>query len=311
MWIFFTHVALSAPSVVATVADTGPLKNRVTDEPADVVLLYGGEQDGSMDTCGCPNNPRGSLPRLMAYQYAVESGDAPVLTVNAGNWLRDSVGEDNKLRADAKVANSHMLDAVQQAGWSALNISFRDLPYLAEVGSFPEGAVLANASGPGAPPPYVLVKAGDLDVAITGLTHWSKSYLQPDDFEFENPVEALTALLPELNERADLVVVLGYALGKEAKAVAELDIDVLIDADNYRGRFDPIVMGDTIWVRSNYETQRVGELRLRVEQGHITMAHDRMIDLDKKIPSPGPWRSRAKRARAEVAEVQLELFGIL
>jgi hypothetical protein len=308
--------ARAEPSVVATVAAEGGLSQRLTDEPADLVLLYGGEQDGSMSTCGCPNNPRGSLPRWMAVQRALEAADTPVLTVNAGNWLTDAIGSDNTLRADVDVSNTHMLEAVEAADWAAMNVSFRDLPWLASSGrAFPEGAVLANAAVPegvAGPAPYTIVKAGELDVAITGVTHWSKEYLQPD-WSRAGPVEALEALLPTLREEADLVVVLGYALGKQAKAVAELDIDVLVDADTYRNRFDPVVVGDTVWVRSSYETQRLGELRLRVEQDgerfRIRAAHDRTIDLDKRIPSPGPWKRRAKRARRDVAAVQDALFG--
>ncbi|MCB9675774.1 MAG: hypothetical protein H6737_11690 [Alphaproteobacteria bacterium] len=303
------NLALASPSVVATSADEGPLKKRLNDDPADVVILYGGEQDGSMDTCGCPNNPRGSLARLVAYQHAAEALSAPVITVNAGNWLRDTIGDDNRLRSDARVANAHMVEAVQAADWSAVNVSFRDLPYLASVGQFPKGAVLANARGPGGPPPYVIAQAGDLDVAITGVTHWSKEYLQPPDFERLDPVQALESLLPELHEKADLVVVLGYALGKDAKAIAKLDIDVLVDADTHRNRYDPVVVGDTVWVRSAFETQRLGELRLRVSDGVITSAHDRAIGLDKRIPSPAPWKARARDARDDIAAAQRELFG--
>ncbi|MEZ4317868.1 MAG: hypothetical protein R3F61_10200 [Myxococcota bacterium] len=309
MFTLIWNVAVAGPSVVVTTADEGSLRKRLNDDPADLVILYGGEQNGSLDTCGCPNNPRGSLARLVAYQEAAEEGSAPVITVNAGNWLRDTIGDDNRLRADAKVANAHMLDAVEEAGWSATNVSFRDLPYLADVGRFPKGAVLANARGPGGPPPYVLVEAGALTVAVTGVTHWSKEYLQPADFERTEPVPALEALLPELHDKADLVVVLGYALGSDAKAVAKLDIDVLVDADTHRQRYDPVVVGETVWVRSFYETQRLGELRLRVSDGAITSAHDRVIDLDRKIPSPGPWRVRARHAREDIAAVQGELFG--
>ncbi len=312
-------VAHAGPSVIATVADEGGLRKRLTDEPADLVVLYGGEQDGSMSTCGCPNNPRGSLPRWIAVQQAVEAADAPVLTVNAGNWLTDTIGSDNRLRADVDVANTHMLEAVEDADWAAVNVSFRDLPWLAASGrGFPDGAVLANVSvpdGEAGPAPYVVTTAGDFRVAITGLTHWSKEYLQPD-WERTEPVAALQALLPTLREEADLVVVLGYALGSDAKQVAELDIDVLVDADTYRNRFDPVVVGDTVWVRSNYETQRLGELRLRVEPDssepgrvQISSAHDRTIDLDRKIRSPGPWKRRAKEARQDVAAVQDALFG--
>lgn len=293
IWIL---TASAIPTVVGSTVDQGKLSARVSDAPADLVILYGGEQDGSLGTCGCPNEPRGSLGRIHSYADAVRETGVPMLLLNAGNWLTDPVGQDNQLRADARIRNDHVLNALD--GWDVLNISFRDLPHLGDR-PFPPGAVSANLEG--GPRTHRMLEVGDKKVAVVGVTAWKKAYLQPKGFGMTDPVQALAALLPSLREQADLVVVTSYGLGPANKSLAALDIDVLIDADTHRTRAEPIVVDDTVWVRSRYETQFLGELRLTLNGSGIEAAHDRAVSLDKKIPSAPGWKKR-ERAAAKALE---------
>lgn len=290
--------ALAAPEVISSTVDEGRLEQRLDHTPADLVILYGGEQDGSIGTCGCPGDPKGSLGRVHGYADAVRAQGSPTVLVNAGNWLTDPVGPDNQLAPAAFVQNRTMVDAVGQ-GWDVLNVSFRDLPYLGRQQAFPPNTVSANLVGGGER--FRVVERGGIKVALTGVTAWKKDYLQPEGFERSDPVQALAALLPTLREQADLVVVASYGLGRRNKELAELDIDVLIDADTHRGRADALVHEGTVWVRSRYETQFLGELRLELGDGGIVSAHDRAVALDKKIPTAPGWKKR-QRAAAKALE---------
>lgn len=307
MVFFLSAIAMGSPTVETSSAANTTLRKRFVDEPADVVLLYAGEQQGSQDTCGCPVNPRGSLGRLHTYADALRDRGEPVVLVNAGNWLGDTIGDDHTLREDVRVGNAHMVQAMEAGEWSALNVGYRDLPYLGEQDAYPVGAVSGNTAK--GPPGFVVVDAGELKVAITGLSSWRRPYLQPEGVDRLEPVKALEALLPEMEAAADVVVVLAYALESDAKAVADLDIDVLVEADTFRTRFDPILRGDTVWVRSNFETQRLGELRLTIEDGVVTGVHDRFIDLDAQIGSAGSWRRRLRKSEAAVKQSREALFG--
>lgn len=290
--------ALATPEVLSSTVDEGNLGQRLDHTPADLVILYGGEQDGTLGTCGCPGDPKGSLGRVHGYAEAVREQGSPILMVNAGNWLTDPVGPDNGLHPAAFVRNRHMVDAVED-GWDVLNVSFRDLPYLGREGAFPAQAVSANLHG--GPPSHRIVERGGVKVALTGVTAWKKDYLQPEGFQRLDPIEALAALLPTLREEADLVVVTSFGLGRRNKELAALDIDVLIDADTHRGRADALVHDGTVWVRSRYETRYLGELRLELADGAIVSAHDRAVALDKKIPTARGWKKR-QRAAAKALE---------
>lgn len=308
MWNLLT-IALAAPDVLGTRVTEGSLQERLAAEPVDLVLLYGGEQRGSMDTCGCPNDPRGSLGRLEAYAGAVREQGSPVVLLNPGNWLDDPVGSDNRLRADARIANAHMVDAVEAGRWDALNVGFRDLPYLGETGTFPRGSVSANARGEGLVD-HVLVEAGPHTVAITGVSRWAKLYLQPDDVELLDPIDALAALVPKLRQQADVVVVLTYALGPRVKEVAAMDVDVVVEADGLRTWNKPVVVGETVWVRNREQTQTLGELRLTLEEGEVVRAWERVVDLDADLPWPGPWKRRHRKAHKAVRAEQERLFDL-
>jgi 2',3'-cyclic-nucleotide 2'-phosphodiesterase (5'-nucleotidase family) len=308
MWILLA-VTLAAPTVRGTRVTEGRLDDRLATGPADLVLLYGGEQRGSQADCGCPHDPRGSLGRVEAYASAVEASGVPTLLLNPGNWLNDPTGQGNRLRDDAMVQNAHMVDAVRAGSWDALNVTFRDLPYLARADVWPTGIVSASARGAPALPPYVLLEAGARTVAVTGVTPWSKTYLQPADVERLPPVEALEAILPRMHAEADLVVVMTYGLGRDVRAVAQLDIDVLIEADHLRNRFEPVLFGNTVWVRSFDQTQVLGELRLEWGDEGLDRVVARTIDLDGDIPRRGPWRRREKRAHKAVRSAQERLFG--
>ena len=305
----FINAVLAAPSLVGTTVDTGSIGKRLSDEPADLVLLYGGEQDGVLGDCGCPSNPRGGLGRIERYAEAVRDSGHPPLLLNAGNWLTDPVGADNGLRADAVVRGTHMASAIEAGSWSALNVGFRDAPWLGQHGTMPGNAVSANVSGPGAPAPYVVVEVEGRTVAITGVTAWAKDYLQPEAWAWTEPVPAVAELIPELRAAADLVVVLSYGLGRDNNGLAALDIDVLVEADGHRTRMEPLVVDDTVWVRSSYQTQLLGELRLKLGDGGIEHATNRAISLDERVGARGSWRKREKAAERDVQAAAEALFG--
>ena len=290
-------IALASPEVVSSTADEKRLDQRISDEPADLVILYGGEQDGQLGTCGCPGDPKGSLGRVESWRDRAAERNEPVLLVNVGNWLTDPVGVGNALHPSAFRRNAAMLDAV--TNWDALNVSFRDLPYLGTVDEgWPAGVVSANASGL---PDVVSAEVNGRSIAIVGVTAWKKDYLQPEGVERIDPIEALETLLPTLEQ--DLVVVLSYGLGKRNKAITALDVDVLIDGDTHRSNVPALVVDDTVWVRSRFETQYLGELRLQLDDDGVTYAHDRAISMDRRIPTSKKWRKKLRETQKAMESI--------
>jgi 2',3'-cyclic-nucleotide 2'-phosphodiesterase (5'-nucleotidase family) len=299
--------------VSESVRSGGARSRLAVGDGADLVILYGGEQEGILGSCGCDSRPRGSLARVDGYRRLLERAEpeVPLILLNTGAWLDNTIGYTLDLRADAKVANIAMVKAVELGRWDVLNATFRDMPWFREA-EIPANVVSANIrpleDGLG-PAPYIVVESGAVRVAVTGLSSEGMSFIQPDTHRPEDPVRALEALLPEMREDADLVVVLGYHLGSLATKVIKLDVDVLIDANMFKEQHEPMMKYDTLWLRSRWRTERLGELRLFLDDGKISGARDRMIDLDERIPATRSLQRLERQVKAEQDRVLHELFG--
>ncbi|HHO54712.1 MAG TPA: hypothetical protein ENK18_28530 [Deltaproteobacteria bacterium] len=277
-------LAVAAPEVEGLDVPRVPLSQRLASDDASLVLLYGGEQRGETEPCGCALAPLGGLARATTYAEAVRAAapDTPALLLNAGAWLSNtSLGL--QLLDETHEANARVHAALRVHPWDVLNVTFRDWP---DVASGPRpGLVSANTHAPDIPVVrYRLLSAGEHTVAITGVTRVGLPHLQPPGLSAQPPVEALEALLPELQHRADVVVVLIYDLPREARTIAGLPgVDVVIEAGGYHARWGPWVEGEAVWVRTWEATPRLGELRLWIEAGSVVRALERTIDLDSSL----------------------------
>jgi 2',3'-cyclic-nucleotide 2'-phosphodiesterase (5'-nucleotidase family) len=301
----------SRAPVNTTIVSEGNAKRRVLsgDFPS-LILFYGGEQHGSMDTCGCGKTPRGGFPRTSRIVGLTKdrNPDTPVLLVNIGGWLDDTIGLDGSLRSDVQLANEWMMRGLQSSGWDAINIGYQDLPYLDSLTEFPEAALSGNLEGlggVGTPAPFLIREFDGLKVGITAVSAAGLTFIVPKNYRFQDPVESLKASLPRLNERADVVIVLGYGLGRQANEVAKLEgIDVLVEGDRFHSNFGTQWVGDTLWVRSRYETQVLGELRLWLEDGAMVRGLERRISLDAQVAPDPTLQALVEEAAASLAGAQ-------
>jgi hypothetical protein len=286
-------VALAAPKVEGEVVSHGRLRARLADpqrSPNEIVLLYGGEIEGSLEPCGCEAADRGTLARAVRYRDAVARRDEPLL-VFAGGWLNATADTDLRLLPEVRVADRAVIDGFEQAGVVAANLGYRDHPYLASE-AIPPWAVSANLVGGTAVTTHRIVPVGELRVAITGVTGAGLPHLQPEGTIIADPVASLADRLPFLTAHADVVVVLAYEVGAAAERIAGLPgVDVLVEADGFRERYAPFVEGEAVWVRATPGLARLGELRLSVEEGRVVAAVDRSIAMDGAI-RPDRWQRR-------------------
>lgn len=294
----------------------GPVQSRVAhSDGASLVLHYAAEHQGSLDPCGCPDRPRGGMPRLVGYrQAAAEVSDTPSLLLHGGYYFEDAMGLDGELRGDVPTMNSWMVQGLRQARFGALNVAYNDLSGLRGLeleGLYAPGTtdlplVSANVQGPGIAPSRTL-ETGDLRIAVTGITAPGVTFLQTPGFQIAPPTSARDTL-QALREDHDLVVLLSYQAAGAAKVLAEAGlVDVVIDSDLHRTFEEPFRVGSAVWVRSHFQTMRLGELRLWVDEGQIVRAVDRKIDLDAAIPDSTVDAALARQARKDIEAVQASL----
>jgi len=97
------------------------------------------------------------------------------------------------------------------------------------------------------------------------------------------------------------VVLLAHGAPEAARSLAERGlVDVVIDTNLHRSLEPPFRVGEAIWVKSHFQTMRLGELRLGLEGGRIAWARDRKIDMDEGIPPQNDARRLEEAARRAV-----------
>ncbi len=307
------HTATSLPEsgVARELFTTEPFAARLPKSPADLVIFYGGESHGSLETCGCPHRPRGSLARFVSYAAAAEAAaPAPTIRVNAGYSLTDGVDYAGQPIADAAVKNNWMYRGLTAARFDALNVSAHDVAGFAA--SPPDGTlpfVSANVSGPGLAR-WVIVERGGRTIGITGITGEAPSMADTSAWPIA-PASSATATLAELVTRAEIVVLLAWNANSEARTLVKSvpGIDVVIDAGLHSDALPPVLQRGTVWTFSEYQLVRAGELRLALDGGTIRAALDRHIDLDDVVRDEPTVGAIAKEARVDIDRVQRDVFG--
>ena len=291
----------------------GPLPSRIHPPDGSTLrLFYGGEEKGSLESCGCPHRPRGGVARAGALIAAARQAEPglPTFVVNGGYWLEDAMSLDGSPRADVPVMNRWMVQGLRALGMDALNVAYNDMSGLTGLGG-PSGLPLvsANVRGEGVAEAR-FVQAGGLKVAITGITAPGLTFLPTPGFVVSDPVAAGGPLLERLDAEADLVVLLAYGDPEAAKRLARQGhVDVVIDTNLHREAASPFRVDKAVWVYSHFETMRLGELRLTVADGRVVRALDRKIDLDPTVPEAPALAAIGEAAEDELRAVQKVLYG--
>jgi 2',3'-cyclic-nucleotide 2'-phosphodiesterase (5'-nucleotidase family) len=304
--------ALVRQGISSEIVIDGPLRERLSpDDGANLVILYGGEERGSMEECGCPQRPRGGLARQLSYFKALQQADSPVLFVNGGYWLEDAMGLDGETRADVPVLNRWMVAGMEQLEPHALNISYNDTAGLTSLGEVHSALPLVSANVEGGDiQPSIRLELGEISVGITGITTPGVSFLETPGFEMSDPFRSGKKVLEALSEEVDFTILLAYGDPKSARRLAQSGlVDVVIDTNLHRESYPPVFVGEALWVRSHFQTMRLGELRLGIEDGEISWAVERKIDLDRQIPDHPEETILMRTAAKEIKAIQMEAFG--
>jgi len=297
--------------VLRELLTTEAFPRRLPRTPADLVIRYGGENRGSLETCGCPRRPRGSLARWVGYADAADrAAPAPAVRLHTGYWLEDAVDYAGQPRLDAEEQDRWAMKGLAASGFDALNVSAHDVAGLIRVPPDPTlPLVSANISGPGIRR-WVIVERGGLRVGITGVSGNAPTMADTSAFPMQ-PASSAAGVLAELVSRADVVVLLAWNANEAVRGLlaAVPGIDVVLDAGLYTDALPPVFTRGAVWTFSEYQLVRAGELRLQLTDGQVTSAIDRHIDLDDAVPEHAGIAALQREARTAIDRVQGELYG--
>lgn len=294
------------PVLRGEVVTDGALADRVSRAPADLVVYIGGEQRGSLETCGCPHRPRGSLARLVAYVTASRAAtDAPSLLLNPGRWLEDPASYDGTLLPESVAKDGWMVRGLAATGWDALNVTPSDAAGLAALDpgltrSLP--LVSASVEGPGVAR-WRIVERGGRRIGVTGIAGDEPTGAPIPGFTVRAPERART-VVSELASQVDLIILLEWHAAEAAKRIAEGEpkVAIVVDANDHTGQQAPFLVGNAVWVWSDFEALRVSELRLGLASTPplVPRALDRHIDLDPQVPDDRAVAALLRSAREDL-----------
>ena len=312
-----TGVRVVAPAELPSELITeGSVSERQSGIAGDLTIFLSGEHQGSLETCGCPIRPRGSLPRSAAYinQHHATHPNSKQLILNGGYWLSDAISAESTLRRDAEVQNDWMIRGLESIGLHAANVTWADLPGL-NGKDIPEWAVSANittTSTQQSPiPGSTIVDLGGLRIGITGITEPTAGFIATPNFEIIDPVEPAVEILNSLADQVDILVLLSYRSHEAAANIAQMvpELDLIVDTGLHREYAVPFIHETAIWTQSHFQTQRLGELIVDVDGDEITLLMARMIDMDPEVGNhPGTFELMMSARRA-IENIQMELFG--
>lgn len=290
---------------------TQPFRQRLPSTPADLVIRYGAENHGSLETCGCPRRPRGALASWVGYADAADgAAPAPAVRVHAGYWLADAVDYAGTPRLDAEEMDRWAMLGLGAAGFDALNVTARDVAGLVRVPASRElQMVSANIRGEGIQR-WVIVERGGQRVGITGISGPAASMADTSAYPM-TPADSVAPTLRELAPQVDVLVLLAWDANEAVRTLVKAvpEIDVVIDAGLYTDAMPAVLLRSTLWAFAEYQLVRAGELRLDLEDGRIIGAVDRHVDLDSAVPRSAAITRIERDARAAIDRVQAEMYG--
>jgi 2',3'-cyclic-nucleotide 2'-phosphodiesterase (5'-nucleotidase family) len=261
----------------------------------------------------------GGLARRVSYIKAFKQRsnmEVPTLFVDAGNLFTDDRFAGDHLPAEVMTKNQWVVKGYADFHQDVANISFNDLPYVAELFKkngyekrldeypFINKLISANIAPADdsrrAPAPYLIrevtlnraVPGKKLRIAFVGLTEGKPTGPNQHDslyagFRINDVFETAKRVIPEAKQKADLVVVLAYLPQEMAQRLASEnpEIDTLIVARQMSLMNEPEHFGRATITYAFNQTKYLGELRYYLRSDStLENQINRYVALDADLP---------------------------
>jgi 2',3'-cyclic-nucleotide 2'-phosphodiesterase (5'-nucleotidase family) len=277
-------LALTAPGGVAS-----PRGER------ELLILSTASNRGEVDHCGCHKAEKGGLTRRMAYVDSMRSRE-PLLLVDAGDYCQPALTQGEQ-------ENWFILRAMGRMGYDAMTLGEIELGRGAEyvqaiLDSTRVPVTLANVSFTRSGKPvgekFILARVGDVTYAIVGLIGPDfgerEAKLSDLGFTVEDPVVVAKRLVPELEAKADVVLVLAHLGAADAaelpKSVPGIDAVIL---GHYPGTDELKQVEGAVVIRPGQRGQYVAETRITLtSQNKVASFSGTAVAMDKKVIREDP-----------------------
>lgn len=261
----------------------------------------------------------GGLARRVSYIKAFRQRsrlEVPTLFVDAGNLFTDDRFAANQLPGEVITKNKWVVKGYGDFHQDAANISYGDLPYIAEllkkdgyekrVEEFPfiDRLISANLQPTDdqhrAPKPYLIreitlqrgTPGKKLRIGIVGFTEGKPAGPNQKEtlyagYRIDDVFETAKKILPELKAKADIIVALAYLPQDLTQRLASEnpEIDTIIGARQVNAQNPTDHFGRATITYAFNQTKFLGEMRYYIKaDGNLENQVNRFIGLDSDIP---------------------------
>jgi len=302
-----TARALAVATSFCTLLLIGPVPPAAADSTT-LTILYNGAVRAEIDDCGCPSRPLGGLARRADVIRGIRSERPDALLLDAGSLFgdptRDTLEQSRFVAAETATMGyeivgigpyelGHGVDAVGRVAAST-GLDF----------------VSANVQRGGdlVFDPYSVVERDGVRIAVTSVVdpaYLDASYVvKAGNVEAVDPATAMRTWLPEMDAKADVVVILtslkrsnSLALLRELHQGGFQQMDLIVDGilDNALPR--PRQFGPTRIVAANSQGKFVGRIDLEIEDGEVVDAENTIHYLDLDLPEAADVTTRIEDFR--------------
>ena len=239
----------------------------------------------------------GGLARQIGFVEHIRQSDDSIIVVDSGDCFFKTYIEPQNTEPELKKAKI-IVKAYIKKKMAAMNVGDMDLSYgvgfLKEAGESGLPLISANlmiADGTKTIfPPYVITEQKGIRIAFFGLTYPDlNAGLQDAVFEqatLYDPIEVTQKLLPELKEKADVVILLSdLGLVRERELAKKVPgIDFILGGHDGRYLRYPHVQDGTFIVQSYKHGMYLGFLKLEIHKpGEPFQDLDANVQIQKKL----------------------------
>ncbi|MGB9690713.1 MAG: hypothetical protein ACPL7D_00930 [Candidatus Sumerlaeaceae bacterium] len=270
-------------------------------------IVYNGYRRSSLEPCGCVSHKLGGIDREATIIEAITSAGLPMIKLDAGGYVRDLAAQSPTFRT----ATKYLLGALAALDYDVFNVGATDIEIGRQflensLGAKKDRLISANivdlaTSSPLFAPYRILdvkLRNGEtVKIGVTGITRpriTIATFEQaPKGYVVTDPVVALRKVLPELDKKCDIVILLAY-LNREAltnDVLSKLGEDAKVDiaiAGEFSGLRNAIENASGIrLVTGGFEGRQIGHLVLDIRNGKIAQDFLKMVEIEQTI-SPRP-----------------------
>ncbi len=302
-------LALALGAAAGDAAGAGANSKRTMNAELNIVSF--GSINGELDDCGCKSQPKGGLPWRSAVMDGLRLYERPMLQLDMGNFA--STEEEGA----GEIKTRFLWEAMGRLGVDAITLGTRELalwPTMAELiaaGDIPVVCSNLWEMKDGARHPVGersrIVDVNGIKVGLIGLidgesvakAHAAGNAADAPEFQFDDPLEAALALVPQLRAECDLVVLMSAMPANETDAlIAQVPgVDIALYGNQPNWKQESAKHGGTIVQQTGTRGQYLGRLLLIVDpDGEIVDygAVNRLVDNEFGID---------EAMRAEIDEV--------